>query len=216
MEPGQAQEVEPRDLRYAAILGQIVPVERLGVQASVASTGVWFALNSILAIGATAVAVAAGARYLPLDERVRSALLLAAGVGLVYLASVLLVDFFQGRVGGPTALEELQKQAQVSVSILWGLIGMAVFLAGIVSWRQGIREGGLGLLGLATAKVFLFDLSYLDVAYRVLSLIGLGLLLLLGAYAYQSLRPRRPSTDEGTDDAAREAPADVPSETPAQ
>jgi len=199
-----------------AILAQIVPVERLGVHASVASTGVWFALNSILAIGATAVAVAAGARYLPLDERVRSALLLAAGVGLVYLASVLLVDFFQGRVGGPTALEELQKQAQVSVSILWGLIGMAVFLAGIVSWRQGIREGGLGLLGLATAKVFLFDLSYLDVAYRVLSLIGLGLLLLVGAYAYQSLRPRRPSTDEGTDDAAAEAPADVPGETPAQ
>jgi uncharacterized membrane protein len=68
---------------------------------------------------------------------------------------------------------------------------MAVFIAGIISWRQDVREGGLGLLGLATAKVFLFDLSYLDVAYRVLSLIGLGLVLLVGAYAYQSLRPRR-------------------------
>jgi uncharacterized membrane protein len=29
------------------------------------------------------------------------------------------------------------------------------------------------------------------VAYRVLSLLGLGLLLLAGAYIYQSLRPRR-------------------------
>jgi len=191
-----------------AILAQIVPVDRLGVQAGVASTGIWFALNSILAIGATAATVAAGARYLPLDKRVRSALFLAAGVGLVYLASALLVDFFQGRVGGPTALEELQKQAQVSVSILWAVIGMAVFLTGIISWRQGVREAGLGLLALATAKVFLFDLSYLDVAYRVLSLVGLGLLLLLGAYAYQSLRPRRPSPDE--------APEDVPGEAPAQ
>jgi uncharacterized membrane protein len=178
-----------------AILAQIVPVDRLGVQAGVSSTGVWFALNSILAIGATALAVAAGARYLPLTKTVRPALVLVVGIGLVYLASALLVDFFQGRVGGHTALEELQKQAQVSVSILWGVVGMAFFLAGIISWRQGVREGGLGLLGLATAKVFLFDLSYLDVAYRVLSLIGLGLLLLIGAYAYQSLRPRRPTPE---------------------
>ena len=70
---------------------------------------------------------------------------------------------------------------------------MAVFLAGLIGWRQGVREAGLGLLAVATGKVFLFDLSYLDVAYRVLSLIGLGLLLLAGAYAYQSLRPRRPA-----------------------
>jgi hypothetical protein len=41
--------------------------------------------------------------------------------------------------------------------------------------------------------------SDLDVAYRVLSLIGLGLLLLAGAFAYQSLKPRRPA-------AAGEAP----------
>jgi uncharacterized membrane protein len=173
------------------ILAVIAPVERLGVHGSVASTGEWFALNSILSIGAVAVAVAAGARFLPLSRPVRSALFLAAGTALVYLASVLLVDFFQGQVGGTTALEELQKQAQVAVSILWALIGMAVFMAGLIGWRQGVREAGLGLLAVATGKVFLFDLSYLDVAYRVLSLIGLGLLLLAGAYAYQSLRPRR-------------------------
>jgi uncharacterized membrane protein len=52
------------------------------------------------------------------------------------------------------------------------------------------------LLAVATGKVFLFDLSYLDVAYRVLSLIGLGLLLLVGAFAYQSLRPRRPEAGD--------------------
>lgn len=79
---------------------------------------------------------------------------------------------------------------------------MGVFLAGLIGWRQGVREAGLGLLAVATAKVFLFDLSYLDVAYRVLSLIGLGLLLLVGAYAYQSLRPRRPGPGETTDQAA--------------
>ena len=47
------------------------------------------------------------------------------------------------------------------------------------------------LLALATAKVFLLDLASLDVAYRVLSLVGLGLLLLGSAYAYGRLRPGR-------------------------
>jgi hypothetical protein len=176
----------------AAILLQVVPVERLAVHASVASTGAWFALHSIVAICATSATLVIAARLLPLDKPVRIALVMAAATGLIYLLSALLVDFFQNRVGGSTAVEELQKQAQVGVSILWGVIGMAVFLAGIVGWRQIVREAGLALLALATAKVFLFDLSYLDVAYRVLSFMGLGLLLLAGAYAYQSLRPRRP------------------------
>ena len=188
-----------------AILAQIAPLERLGVQAGSPPTGEWFALNSIFAIGATAVTIAAAARYLPLHKVARAALYLAGGVGLVYLASILMVDFFQGRVGGPLALEELQKQAQVAVSILWALIGMAVFLIGLIRWRQGVREAGLGLLAVATGKVFLFDLSYLDVAYRVLSLIGLGLLLLAGAYAYQSLRPKRPGSGETAGEAAGEA-----------
>ncbi len=43
---------------------------------------------------------------------------------------------------------------------------MAVFITGIVGWRQLVREAGLALLALATGKVFLFDLSYLDVAYQ--------------------------------------------------
>ncbi|HEX7492565.1 MAG TPA: DUF2339 domain-containing protein [Candidatus Limnocylindrales bacterium] len=193
-----------------AILGPIAPVERLGVQFFVASTGEWFALHCLLAIGATCVTLAVGARYLPIGKAARSVLVLAGAIGLVYLASILLVDFFQGRVGGSTALEELQKQAQVSVSILWALIGMGIFMAGLIGWRQSVREGGLGLLALATAKVFLFDLSYLDVAYRVLSLIGLGLLLLVGAFAYQSLRPKRPTVDAGgeaNDEANDEAEA---------
>jgi hypothetical protein len=178
-----------------AALVVLVPLDRLGVQPAVPLTGTWFAIDSVLAIGAVSVALVAGTILLPLDRSIRTTLRLMAATGAVYLASVLVVDFFQVRVGGTTALEELQKQAQVGVSILWGVIGMAVFVVGIVRWRQVVRESGLALLSLATVKVFLFDLSYLDVSYRVLSLMGLGLVLLAGAYAYQSLRPRRPDED---------------------
>jgi uncharacterized membrane protein len=171
------------------------------VQASVPTTGFWFAVYAICSVGAIAAALAAAAGFLRLEGWVRQVLALAAATAVVYLLSALLVDLFQGRVGGTTQVEELQKQAQVAVSIMWAAIGMVVFVVGIVRWRQLVREAGLSLLALATGKVFLFDLSYLDVAYRVLSLMGLGLLLLAGAYVYQLLRPRRPGSqdDAGAD-----------------
>jgi len=51
-----------------------------------------------------------------------------------------------------------------------------------------VRDAGLALLGLATAKVFLLDLAALDVAYRVLSLAALGLLLLVSAWLFTHFR----------------------------
>jgi uncharacterized membrane protein len=54
----------------------------------------------------------------------------------------------------------------------------------------------LALLGLAIAKVWTYDLSALDELARVLSFVGLGLLLLVGAFAYQRIKPGE-RADEG-------------------
>ena len=105
--------------------------------------------------------------------------------------SIAIVDAFGARIGGSTALEELSKQAQVALSVSWTVEGAVLFGAALVRRVGTARQCGLALLALATAKVFLVDLAALDVAYRVLSLVGLGLLLLGCAYAYQRLRPER-------------------------
>src|SRR6185295_16323394 len=115
--------------------------------------------------------------------------LIASGALVVYVVSVAIVDAFAGRIGGSTPVEELAKQAQVALSVAWTLIGAITFAAALVRGIGPARQAGLALLALATTKVFLFDLASLDVAYRVLSLVGLGLLLLGSAYAYQRLRP---------------------------
>lgn len=120
--------------------------------------------------------------------------LIAAGGILVYVVSVAIVDAFAGRIGGSTPVEELAKQAQVALSVAWTLIGAVTFAAALVRRIGPARQAGLALLALGTTKVFLFDLASLDVAYRVLSLVGLGLLLLGSAYAYQRLRPGRVAT----------------------
>ena len=172
----------------ALCLSRVVPPSRLAVEPNV-SVSLAFAADACVAIVSIVVALAVAARR-GWVARLTPWLVAAAGAALLYLASTLLVAAFQSRAGGDVALEELQKQAQVALSILWAAVGFGALAAGIATARQTVREAGLAVLALATVKVFLFDLSSLDVAYRVLSLVGLGILLLLGAFAYQRIRPR--------------------------
>jgi uncharacterized membrane protein len=109
----------------------------------------------------------------------------AAGGAIVYLLSVGIVDQFQGRVGEGDSLGSLKKQAQVALSILWAILGGGAFVAGIFRRATQYRLFGLGLLLLATLKVFIWDMSTLDASYRVLSFIGLGVLLLVSSLLYQ-------------------------------
>jgi uncharacterized membrane protein len=69
------------------------------------------------------------------------------------------------------------------------VVGGLAFIGGIVLRSAVLRLAGLALLGLATTKVFLYDLNSLDAAYRVVSFIGLGLLLLISSWAYQRFTP---------------------------
>jgi uncharacterized membrane protein len=79
---------------------------------------------------------------------------------------------------------------QTMLSVLWALAGVGALVCGLMLDDRGLRQGALVLLGVTVAKVFLYDLSSLDSLSRVGSLIGLGLLLLCGAFAWQRLRPR--------------------------
>jgi uncharacterized membrane protein len=122
---------------------------------------------------------------------------LTAGAIVLYLASIAIVDAFQGRVGSGGDPDEIATQAQVVLSIFWVLVGAGLFGTGLV-YRIGLaRVFGLGLLAVATAKVFLFDLAALDVAYRVLSFIGLGGVLLASSFVAARFRaPTGPSVED--------------------
>jgi uncharacterized membrane protein len=141
-----------------------------------------------LAAAAMAAAFAAR-RFVPpadRDARVAGAL---AGAWAVYLLSIGTVDIFQAQLGGTIALEELQKQAQVALSVLWALLGVSGFVLGLARRISLARLSGLALLGIVTVKVFVVDLAALDVAYRVLSFVALGSLLLGAAYLSTRLQP---------------------------
>jgi uncharacterized membrane protein len=71
-----------------------------------------------------------------------------------------------------------------SMSVIAALASLLGLVAGLRLQRETWRKLALGGLVAVAAKVVLVDLSEVDIAYRVLSFVGLGACMLLGAIAY--------------------------------
>jgi uncharacterized membrane protein len=108
----------------------------------------------------------------------RGAAAVGAGLVLLYALSGLVVSAVPAG-GGST------DGKQLALSACWSLVGLALLVAGLRRDVRGIRLGGIALLSLTIAKVFLYDLASLGSLTRVGSFIALGVLLLAAAFAYQ-------------------------------
>lgn len=205
----------PLILAFAAEAGALAVLARRGLD-RVAASGAAANLGLALALGvgmAPPVALGIGLA----DPLVGSAALLAAcaaaglmarldvpeggrpwmiggiAVVLLYLASVLVVTPFQpDGAASQAAVFELpaRQQGQVLLSALWALCGVAGIVVGLIRDVRPLRLAALGLLLAAVAKVFMFDLATLTSLYRVVSFVGLGVLLLVAAFVWQRVRPR--------------------------
>ena len=136
------------------------------------------AVVAVLCVGVAAVIVS---QLVELVD-VRLVLLGVGSVAILYAASLTIVDLLQGDAAEPS------QSAQVALSMFWGIVALGAIVIGLVRDVRELRYGGLALLGLSVAKVFAYDLSELDSLYRVLSFIAVGIVLLVGAYAYQRVR----------------------------
>ena len=82
----------------------------------------------------------------------------------------------------------------LALSLLWTLYASVLILAGVKRHSALLRWQALVLFGLAIVKVFLYDISYLDRFYRIISLLILGVLLLVVSFLYQRKILRERST----------------------
>ena len=108
----------------------------------------------------------------------RGYLLTGAALIVLYLTSVEVVT-----LAGPA------HTGQTLLSVLWALAGVGALIRGLLIDDRGLRQAAFVLLAITAGKVFLYDMASLDSLYRVGSLIGLGLLFLSGAFAWQQVRP---------------------------
>jgi uncharacterized membrane protein len=148
------------------------------------------------AAGLLALAAVAGAA-LVLAEKVKSSwpeersnmLWGAAALMLLYLGSVAVVTPFESSTAFDSALLSAHQQGQMVLSVFWALVGVGTIVVGLRRDWDPVRLAGLAVVGLSVTKVFLLDLATLTSLYRVVSFIGLGLLLLAVAFIWQRLRP---------------------------
>jgi uncharacterized membrane protein len=74
------------------------------------------------------------------------------------------------------------------LSTSWLLYSIGLMGVGIVRRVRTLRVIAIVLFGVAILKIFFYDLSFLETLYRIVSFLGLGLILLTVSYLYQRYR----------------------------
>lgn len=78
----------------------------------------------------------------------------------------------------------------LAVTGTWLGLAIATVVGGII-WRSAeVRMCALGVFGLTTAKVFLYDVWYLDPKIRTVAFVGLGVALMATSFLYRRYRER--------------------------
>lgn len=146
-----------------------------------------FALVAILMRGAWRQAEAEAEAEAAMWPRLAAAAALVVNALILLAVSLEIHNYWWGpRWHGDWAQRQLfQMDAQFSYSA-WFMIFGAILL-GVGFWRRSalVRWQALVLVAVAIGKVFLFDMSALSQGYRILSFLGLGVLLLAVSFVYQ-------------------------------
>ncbi|NLA05255.1 MAG: DUF2339 domain-containing protein [Firmicutes bacterium] len=127
----------------------------------------------------------------------------AAGLLLLFFGSMELYRF-GGALAALTGTEEYYENlALMAISLFWGIYAAALMIAGFIRSSPPLRYAAIGLFGMTLGKLLLFDLGFLDLAYRIISLVISGLILLGASYLYQRhrdrLNPEAPQPPEKSD-----------------
>jgi uncharacterized membrane protein len=175
-------------MRWAGFLLFAIVVGRLAVISIPADT---FIANARFATFVVAVACFFAACYFAFDadsdigheERIMYlATAIAANILLIAALSLEVWDVF-GRV--PSLGIDRGHAQELALSALWLVYALGLLTVG--TWKElaVVRWQALTLLGVVIVKVFLFDLSFLEKFYRIVSFSLLGLALLLISFYYQ-------------------------------
>jgi uncharacterized membrane protein len=136
--------------------------------------------------GAPAVllVLAAGAVLARESVQLRRALTWICGALGLYAATLAILEASEGIGGG---IETAFQRGHTAVSSLWGVVGLALLVAGLKRGRRELQFGGFALFGIALAKLFVYDLAFLSSIARAFSFIAVGALLVVAGFFYQRL-----------------------------
>ena len=130
------------------------------------------------------------------NPRTRDVLLAAANFLTLSWFTSEITGFWELRefVSRPSAMSRTGHLArEVMLSITWAAYATLLVVVGLRRHCPAIRYFAIVVFAVTIFKVFTIDLAALERIYRVLSVIGLGVLLLMSSYLYQRSRHVRQS-----------------------
>jgi len=92
----------------------------------------------------------------------------------------------------PTLADSVSVQS--ALSIYWGLLAFSGMILGARKTNRGIGLGGASLMGLVVIKLFLVDLGNSGTVARIVSFLGVGVLLLVVGY-FAPAPPRKTTVE---------------------
>ena len=150
----------------------------------------YYFLSFVFVVAAIATAAYLERRWAafsgPDDLPIFEGLVIAANAVVVWVFTAEVVRFFGNReLVNATSYESAM---HMTLTVMWAVYAAFVISVGVLRGSQALRVGGMALLALPVAKLFVFDVFLLDRGYRVGAFIILGALLLLMGLAYQRYR----------------------------
>ncbi|UWF49721.1 DUF2339 domain-containing protein [Pseudomonas sp. N3-W] len=157
--------------------------------------GLLFALFGVYVWSRSAVAQLAIRK-----EHAEYAAQLIAGVSLFAFCTALVTRTAHHWGGVPFELDLLLEsmQVQAGLSIVWTLMALGLMIGGHLRHRREVWLIGAALIALVVAKLFFVELSNRGGLARIVSFIGVGVLLLVVGY-FAPLPPKRAEVEPGAD-----------------
>lgn len=134
------------------------------------------------------------------DKTVRLTVRGVAGLSLFFLATAIVFRTVHHWLSVPYALESLlaSMEVQAGLSLVWTSIALGLMISGHRRGRRELWLIGAALIALVVTKLFFVELGNTGGLERIVSFIGVGVLLLVVGY-FAPLPPRKPSSEDQED-----------------
>ncbi|MCK9742934.1 DUF2339 domain-containing protein [Pseudomonas syringae] len=130
--------------------------------------------------------------------RLGNAALLVAGASLFALVTTMVMRTAHHWADVPWNTGALldSMRVQAGLSIVWTLMALALMIGGHMRSNRQLWLGGAALIGVVVVKLFFVELSNRGGMERIVSFIGVGILLLVVGY-FAPLPPKHSATEAG-------------------
>jgi uncharacterized membrane protein len=119
-----------------------------------------------------------------------------ANTGFVTLLHLLMIWALSVEITSLLTFSGNRYAYRLTLSLVWGIYALFLLFTGMKKDSAPIRITAMTILGITLGKIFFFDVSKLTMLSKTVLFMGIGGMLLLGAYFYQRYRRKDEETEE--------------------